>query len=100
MPSHEHLETYLNSEYLGNLFQEACAIGKKEIEPPIGPTQAMPLRNCLISNLIIKNIRRSMELAEFTLREFNNVITLTKNEKTYYLCYIKEHKTGAKSKLI
>ena len=68
------------------------------LNKPRSGIQALPLRDVLITCLIINSLRRSMELTKFTLRQYVNVQIEEREGVNWYMFYVTEHKTGDKRK--
>ena len=86
------LQMFIKSKYVSNTLKAAAGT------QPISEEDALKLRNVLISTFIINNLRPSMEMSTFSLRDYLNHTETKKDGMTYYVMFVAEHKTGSKSK--
>ena len=86
-------ETYLNSEFVKNTSND---LALADLSNLLTMQEFIQKRDFLITHLVINNIRRSLEMCSFTLKEFADA-KRDKDGEGFAIC-IKYHKTRSNGK--
>ena len=89
----ECFENYLNSEFVEKTSNDLAAADPSNL---LTMQEFIQKRDFLISYLVINNIRRSLEMCSFTLKEFADA-KKDKDGEGFAIC-IKYHKTRSNGK--